>query len=50
MKLSKIFLSTILLMVVNDPVVPKQIDLKEVLAPVVSSNPLPALAAIVFDD
>ena len=37
-------------MVVNDPVVPKQIDLKEVLAPVVSSNPLPALAAIVFDD
>jgi len=50
MKLSKIFLATILLMVVNDPVVPKQIDLKEVLAPVVSSNPLPALAAIVFDD
>ena len=50
MKLSKIFLSTILLMVLNDPVVPKQIDLKEVLAPVVSSNPLPALAAIVFDD
>jgi CubicO group peptidase (beta-lactamase class C family) len=50
MKLSKIFLATILLMVVNDPVVPKQIDLKDVLAPVVSSNPLPALAAIVFDD
>ena len=50
MKLSKIFLATILLMVVNDPVVPKQIDLKAVLAPVVSSNPLPALAAIVFDD
>ena len=50
MKLSKIFLATILLMVVNDPVVPKQIDLKEMLAPVVSSNPLPALAAIVFDD
>ena len=50
MKLSKIFLATILLMVVNDPVVPKQIDLKEVLAPVGSSNPLPALAAIVFDD
>ena len=49
MKLSKIFLATILLMVVNAPVVPKQIDLKEVLAPVVSSNPLPALAAIVFD-
>ena len=37
-------------MVVNDPVVSKQIDLKEVLAPVVDSNPLPALAAIVFDD
>jgi CubicO group peptidase (beta-lactamase class C family) len=50
MKLSKIFLATILLMVVNAPVFPKQIDLKEVLAPVVSSNPLPALAAIVFDD
>ena len=50
MKLSKIFLATIFLMVVNAPVVPKQIDLKEVLAPVVSSNPLPALAAIVFDD
>ena len=50
MKLSKIYLATILLMVVNDPVVPKQIDLKEVLAPVVSSIPLPALAAIVFDD
>ena len=50
MRFSKFLIVTILLMVVNDPVVPKQIDLKEVLAPVVSSNPLPALAAIVFDD
>ncbi|MCS5600251.1 MAG: beta-lactamase family protein [Rhodospirillales bacterium] len=50
MRFSKFLIVTILLMVVNDPVVSKQIDLKEVLAPVVSSNPLPALAAIVFDD
>ena len=50
MRFSKFLIVTILLMVVNDPVVPKQIDLKEVLAPVISSNPLPALAAIVFDD
>ena len=50
MRFSKFLIVTILLMVVNDPVVSKQIDLKEVLAPVVDSNPLPALAAIVFDD
>jgi CubicO group peptidase (beta-lactamase class C family) len=50
MRFSKFLIVTILLMVVNDPVVSKQIDLKEVLAPVVSSNQLPALAAIVFDD
>ena len=50
MRLTKILIVTILLMGDNDPVLPKQIDLKKVLAPVVDSNPLPALAAIVFDD
>ena len=50
MRLSKILIVTILLMMVNGPVLPKPIDLKEVLAPVVYSKPLPALAAIVFDD
>ena len=50
MKLSKILIVTILLMVVNDPVLSKQIDLKHLLSFSVSSTPLPALAAIVFDD
>ena len=50
MRFSKFLIVTILLMVVNDPVLSKQIDLKHLLSFSVSSNQLPALAAIVFDD